>query len=162
MKFVCMTLAVPALALATPVLAQTVTDDMNVQIVIEDECMALVANDLDFGTHGVLDAAVDATTTLEFACTEDTAYNIGLDAGDAAGATVTARAMTSTAGDTVGYSLYQDGARSVNWGNTVDTDTFEGVGTGSQETVTVYGQVPAQATPPAGTYTDIVQVTLTY
>jgi spore coat protein U-like protein len=37
-----------------------------------------------------------------------------------------------------------------------------GTGTGASQTITVYGKVPTQTTPVAGTYADSVIVTLTY
>ncbi|WP_409528142.1 spore coat protein U domain-containing protein [Rhizobium sp.] len=37
-----------------------------------------------------------------------------------------------------------------------------GTGTGSPQTLTVYGRVPAQNTPAPGTYSDTVVVTVSY
>jgi len=48
------------------------------------------------------------------------------------------------------------------WGNTVGTNTVAGTGTGNSQSLTVYGNVPAQATPPAATYNDTITVTVTY
>ncbi|MCR6502850.1 spore coat protein U domain-containing protein [Shinella sp. CPCC 101442] len=39
---------------------------------------------------------------------------------------------------------------------------MSGTGSGSQQDITIYGRVPAQNTPLAGTYTDTVVVTVTY
>ena len=59
--------------------------------------------------------------------------------------------------------MYRNAARTERWGNVPGTDTVPGVGTGeaNPQTVTVYGRVPAQSAP-AGTYIDVVTVTLTY
>ncbi|MDP2738275.1 MAG: spore coat U domain-containing protein [Pseudorhodobacter sp.] len=142
--------------------AQTVTDTFDVTITIADECQITSTQTLDFGSVGVLTANVDAAATLEVTCTPSTAYDIGLDAGQGTGATTTARLMTSVATDTVEYHMYQDASRSVNWGNTILTDTQASTGTGSTQSFTVYGRVPVQTTPPTGTYTDTVTVTVTY
>ena len=48
------------------------------------------------------------------------------------------------------------------WGQTLNTDTVNGVGSGSVATLTIYGRIPAQVSQPPGVYTDTVQVTLTY
>ncbi len=48
------------------------------------------------------------------------------------------------------------------WGNTIGTDTVAGTGTGSNQSLTVYGRVPVQSTPVGATYTDTVIVTVTY
>lgn len=147
--------------------AATVTSTMGVQIIIQNACdvTTTAPTDLDFGTHGLLDAAVNETTAggITVTCTNGASYNIGLDAG----------ANPSTAGDIntrrmaagsefVGYQLYSDAARTSAWGNTISTDTVASTGTGAAQSFPVYGQVPAQATPTAGTYTDTVTVTVTY
>lgn len=70
--------------------------------------------------------------------------------------------MTGPASATIGYALYRDSGRTQNWGETVGTDTVAGTGDGNVQAITVYGRVPAQATPGVGTYTDSVTVTVTY
>ena len=60
------------------------------------------------------------------------------------------------------YSLYQDSARTQNWGSSIGVDTVAGTGTGLTQSVSVYGRVAAQTTPAAGTYTDTIVVTVTY
>lgn len=154
--------AVSALA-AGPVFAQTATTQFNVQITIAAECQISSAPaPLNFGTSGVIDANVDATTTIDVQCTNGQSYNIGLNEGQGAGATVAARLMTGPAAATVTYSLYQDAARTTIWGDTIGTNTVAGTGTGSPVTHTVYGRVPPQPTPAAGTYNDVITVTVTY
>jgi len=64
--------------------------------------------------------------------------------------------------NSVAYQLYRDSGRTQVWGNTVGTDTVAGTGTGSAQPLTVYAIVPAQTTPPAGTYTDTVVVSVTH
>ena len=119
------------------------------------------ATSLGFGSAGVLSANVDATSTVTPQCTNTTPYNIGLNAGTAPGATVTTRKMSS-GGNTISYSLYSNSGRTTNWGNTVGTDTVGGTGTGSNQTLTVYGRVPAQSTPAPASYSDTIIVTTTY
>ncbi len=64
--------------------------------------------------------------------------------------------------NTVGYQLYQNAGRTTVWGNTPGTDTVPGTGSGASQTLTVYGRVPPQTTPPAATYNDSVTVTVNY
>ncbi|MCR4265400.1 spore coat U domain-containing protein [Nitratireductor sp. ZSWI3] len=142
--------------------AQTATTQFNVQITINAECQINAASDLDFGASGVIGAAIEATSAIAVQCTNGTTYDIGLNEGQGAGATVADRAMTGPNSEDVAYSLYTDAAHTDVWGNTIGTDTVAGTGTGSEQTYTVFGQVPAQATPTPGTYTDIITVTLTY
>jgi spore coat protein U-like protein len=59
----------------------------------------------------------------------------------------------------VRFNLYQaPGAGS--WGNTQGTDTLSGTGTGAQQTLTVYGEVPAQQTPSPDSYKSTVTATV--
>ena len=141
--------------------AATTTTTFTVQLTITASCTINSASTLNFGSQGVLAANVDQTSTIQVQCTNTTPYNIGLDAGTAAGATVTTRKMTS-GGATVNYSLYSNSGRTTNWGNTVGTDTVSATGNGAAQSYTVYGRVPAQTTPAPGTYTDTITVTVTY
>jgi spore coat protein U-like protein len=126
---------------------------------------AITAGALNFGTQTVLTANIDATAALSVTCTNTTPYTVALGPGNGTGATTTNRSMTG-AGGSVHYGLYQDSARSVNWGANpppaANADTVSGVGTGSAQTLTVYGRVPPQTTPKQGGYSDTVVVTLTY
>jgi spore coat protein U-like protein len=62
----------------------------------------------------------------------------------------------------INYSLFSDSGRTVNWGNTVGTDTVAATGNGSAQAYNVYGRIPAQTTPAPATYTDTITVTVTY
>ena len=95
-------------------------------------------------------------------CTNGTTYNVGLNAGTVTGATVTTRAMTGPASATLSYALYQDSGHATNWRNTVGTDTKSGIGNGSAQTLTVYGQLAASQYPTPGAYTDTITATITY
>jgi spore coat protein U-like protein len=139
----------------------TITSTFTVQLVITASCVINSASTLNFGSNGVLTATVNGTSTIAVQCTNTTPYNIGLDVGTSTGATVTTRKMTSGAA-TISYALYSDSLRTVNWGNTVGTDTLSKTGNGASQSWTVYGQVLAQSTPAAGTYTDTITVTVTY
>ncbi len=62
----------------------------------------------------------------------------------------------------VTYQLYRDRNRIEPWGSNTNTDTVAGTGSGSSQAFTVYGRVPRQTTPPPGTYTDTIVVTVTF
>lgn len=141
--------------------AGTSTANMNVKITIQNACdvSTVAPTTLDFGTQGPLTAAVYNTSTITVTCTNGASYNVGLDGGGAAN--VNGRVMKNGT-NTVSYQLYSDSGHNTVWGNTIGTDTVTSTGTGTQQTFTVYGEVPAQTTPPAGAYTDTVAVTVTY
>ncbi len=142
--------------------AATTTSTFPVTVTIVAGCTITGASTLNFGSQGALAANVDASSTVQVQCTNTTPYNIGLDAGTGVGASTALRKMTSGGGSTVNYAMYTDSGRTINWGNAVGTDTVAGSGTGTAQSYTVYGRVPAQPTPAPGVYNDTVTVTVTY
>jgi len=139
-------------------LAATATTTFQVTATVLSTCL-VSATPLAFGNYS--GAQTDATSTVSVTCTNTTPYNVGLDAGLSTGATVTTRAMQNGS-NTLGYALYSDSARTVNWGNTPGTDTVAGTGTGLAQTLTVYGRIPAGSLPAPGAYADTITVTVTY
>jgi spore coat protein U-like protein len=131
---------------------------LTVTVILQTAC-AINASNLDFGVYA--GAVANATTAVTVQCTSGTAYNVGLDPGQASGATVTTRQMMNGS-DTLNYSLYSDNGRARNWGNTVGTDTVAGTGGGVPQPLTVYGQIRAGQIPVPGLYTDMIIATLTY
>ncbi|HJW42557.1 MAG TPA: spore coat U domain-containing protein [Rhizomicrobium sp.] len=119
------------------------------------------ATTLGFGSVGLLTSNVDVTNSVSVTCTNGTPYNIGLSAGSGTGATVANRLMTNS-GTTVGYTIYSNSGRTTVWGNTVGTDTVSGTGTGTAQSITAYGRVPAQTTPKPQSYSDTLVATVTY
>ena len=119
------------------------------------------ASALGFGSVGTLAAAVDGQSALSVVCTRGTPYTVALDGGRSGAADPTARRMTSNAGDSIVYGLYQNAARSVPW-STAGTATLGATGTAATQTITVYGRVPVQTTPPPGNYSDTIVATVTY
>jgi spore coat protein U-like protein len=69
----------------------------------------------------------------------------------------------STVANLLAYSLYQDSAHTVNWGNTPGTDTpAAATGTGMPVASTVYGQISSGTPGAIDTYSDTITVTVTY
>jgi spore coat protein U-like protein len=118
------------------------------------------ANNLNFGAYAGLQ--IDGAVTLLATCSSGAPYNIGLNQGVSAGATVTTRKMTRSGGGLLSYSLFTDASRATNWGNTVGTDTVPATGTGGGQTFTVFSRIPASQSVPPGAYADTITVTLTF
>jgi len=149
-----------ALGLAPmPGVAATATTTFAVTATVQATCV-VSATALPFGTYTAVVA--NATSTVSVTCTNTTPYNVGLNAGLATGATVTTRKMTGPASALLGYSLFSDAARTVNWGQTIGTDTVTGTGNGSAQVLTVYGDVAAGQYVAPGSYTDTITATVTY
>ncbi|MDR5823177.1 spore coat protein U domain-containing protein [Caballeronia sp. LZ043] len=134
-----------------------------VSATVINDC-SLSATNINFGAAGVLNGALTASGTLSVTCTNQDPYSITLSAGSGSGASVADRRMTKGGGsEQVRYQLYTNAALTFPWGDgTNGTSIASGTGTGSNQSITVYGRVPPQTTPSAGTYTDTIIATITY
>ncbi|HEY0973295.1 MAG TPA: spore coat U domain-containing protein [Solimonas sp.] len=147
-------------------IAATDTASFDVTITLTKTCdvSSVAPTDLNFGSTGLLNANVDQSSTITVTCSQDAAYNIGLDAGlsPATPGDTTTRRMSDGNSHYVQYQLYQDALRGTDWGDAIGSDTQASTGIGSAQAFTVYGRVPPQSTPPAGSYADTITVTVTY
>jgi spore coat protein U-like protein len=154
------------LVAATTAHAGTATNTFQVTATIITSCQ-VSGSTLNFGsTVDPLATSVplDATSTLTVTCSNTTPYAVALNAGTNAGgaSNFTARTMKSGT-NTLGYQLYLDTGRSTVWGDgTSSSSTKSGTGSGSAQSLTVYGRIPSLASVVPGTYTDTVTVTVTY
>lgn len=138
---------------------QTATANMTVTANVAASCTVSTGN-MVFGAYS--GSLVTTTATITATCTNGTTYNIGLSAGNGAGATVAARKMTKVADTpTLNYTILKPDDTN-NWGNTVGTDTLAGTGNGSAQNLTANGKIPASQTSAVGSYTDTVVVTITF
>ncbi len=137
------------------------TFDVSMKIVAD---CTIGANSMDFGQNqGVITAAVSANSTINVTCTNTTPYNVGLNAGTGTGSSGTTRYMAGSGANTgtVKFNLYQAPGAAL-WGNTQGTDTVSGVGNGNAQTLTVYGEIPVQATPAPDSYKSTVTATISF
>lgn len=127
---------------------------------VPNHCSISTATDLDFGTvPGLIDSHRDQTSTVTVSCTGRTPWRMSMDDGrHAAGGQ---RRMRQEEGPNhVRYELYRDPARTQRWGD--GASRLQGTGTGSTQTLTVYGRVQGGQAVPAGSYSDTITVTVTY
>jgi spore coat protein U-like protein len=118
------------------------------------------ATNLVFGDYN--QAQLDGQSQISLTCTNGSPWSVGLNEGTFPGATVSARRMTGPGSFSLLYFLYRDAARAFNWGNTVGADTVSGTGTGSAQTITVYGRVPAAQPVGPGGYRDTIIGMITF
>src|ERR1700719_190873 len=103
-----------ALGLATSsAVAATVTTTFGISATVQATCL-VSATPMGLGTY--TGAVANSTSAGSGTCTNTTPYNLGLSAGLATGATVTPRQMTGPASALLGYALFSDASRTVNWG----------------------------------------------
>lgn len=114
-----------------------------------NSCSAF-ASSIAFGNY--FGSVVQVTGTVTVTCTSGQAYNVGLNAGLASGATVTTRSMVN--GSNLGYQMFSNAGRTTNWGNTSGTNWVAGTGNGSAQVYTIYAQIPAGESGALLTYTD--------
>ncbi len=162
---------------ATPAFsAGELQGQLNIQITIGSGCTVTNGSasgssntfgSLSFGEYNDLANLIDGRSlgsgggsSFGLQCSAGTDYSVALSAGqNAAGSQ---RRMINAA-EYVEYNLYKDSSRTQPWGDGGATGTaLSGTGTGANEELIVYGRVPAQNTPSPGTYTDTVQVTVTW
>ena len=149
--------------------AGSVTTTMPVTATVEASC-TVSATGVSFGSYS--GTSVSANGSVTVTCPGGIAYKTSLNAGQHfTGSASGARAMGSDAGNALTYFLYQDAAHATQWGDNDVANTYPpgaslaGAGTGVAQTLTVFGAVPASTgslTPPAGSYSDTVTVTVTF
>jgi spore coat protein U-like protein len=136
------------------------TSQLSIGATVMKAC-TVAATPMAFGNY--TGTQISSMATISATCTTGTAYQVGLDAGTAPGASVSHRSMIGPSSSQLNYNLYSDAGFSVNWGNTPGTDTVAGTGIGSAQALIVYGVIPAgQTSVAAGNYSDTLIVTLTY
>lgn len=113
---------------------------------------------VSFGSYDTLSAQpVDGVGNISVRCDAEASFSISLGSGSG---TFSARVMPSGA-NVLEYNLYTDPSRLTVWGDgTSGTSTVSGAAATAD--VAVYGRIPARQNVPAGTYSDVVVVTLTY
>ena len=143
--------------------AAQVSDNMTVTADITGTCTLSSAATLAFGTNTSTGSNIDAQQDISVNCTNGVDYTIGMNNG--ANALGLVRRMASGA-NFMTYDVYtaatRAGAESVAAVGTAAPANFIGTGTGAGQTITVFGRIPSQSTPPVGTYTDTLVVTLQY
>ena len=151
-------LFVPATAIAG-----TATSTLAVNADVVANC-TVSTSALAFGDVDTLSGAnVDGAGGLSVTCTNGTGWTASAGVGSGSGASFASRRMTSGS-NLLNYNLYTTAARTTVWGDgTGSSATLAGTGSGTAQSVTVYGRVGSgQTGVPAGSYADTVAVTVTY
>ena len=144
--------------------AATATGNLGVTATVLSTC-SVSSTPVAFGAYTF--SAVDSTGSITVTCTADVlTYNVALDAGAGSGSTTATRKLTSVGLNTLNYSLFGNVGRTQNWGNSQGVDTLASTantsGSGTIKTFTVYGQLPANQTSPAASYSDSVGIVVNY
>lgn len=148
--------------------AATTNTTFNVSANVAASC-SVSATALAFGAYNPSSTtALTQTSTITLNCTKGTAFTVALDAGQNASTGFSRRMIGATNGGYLNYQLYTNNTHSTVWGDgsSTSTSTVTGTGTGpgtaNQITETVYGQIPSGQNVSVDSYSDTIQVTLTY
>ena len=139
-----------------------VTTTVDVTLVVGSDCR-IAAPDLSFGSAPLVSQFQPVTRSVLVDCTRGTTYKVAFSAGRNASARPW-RTMSDGAGHVLQYNLYRpDGATIWDESNPLAAAV---AGTGGVTPSQVQSYVarinPAQATPAAGSYTDQVQVVISF
>ena len=105
---------------------------------------------------------VNASGTITVVAANNEAYSINLDNGTG-GAASGASSRILGGGTLLHYNLYTDAALTHVWGtNMLNGVAVSGVGNGSAQGYSVYGNLPALQTAQAGSASDSVTVTVSF
>ncbi len=146
--------------------AATTTTTFAVTATVQSTCSATAAA-LAFPNYTPGTGTLTGNTNINVKCTKNTPFTVSLNAGSTVGDAFAQRLMASGA-NTLQYNLYTTAALGTIFGDgTGGTATVPGTGTGvaTAVAVTVYGQLPDNATNQAavpGAYSDTITVTVTY
>lgn len=151
-----------------------VTATFNVTANVPNSCK-VTATDINFGSYDPVNANsttdLPSTGSVTVSCVKGTKATVSLDQGQNAGSgstcTAPVRQMKDSAGDLLGYSIFQDSNDTTTWGCTSGTNTQAFTSTSKDASAgnglyTTYGVIPAGQDVPVGSYSDVVTVSVAF
>jgi len=151
--------AATSLGWAGGALAAIATGTLTVQVQIAPTC-SLQPISLIFTNPGTMSSAVTAVQNIELKCTSGMNYSISFSWGLHA-QSIQRRMKSSTGAAYINYGIYRNANHTLlltPMGNGI----ISGVGTGVTQTIPIYGKIDAQSGVGVGTYSDSVQITVSY
>ena len=139
--------------------------DVTIAARIPPSCALGVTDAIDFGVVDNPGVGKREDGTLSVQCSPGTAYKLEMGEGNnAAGGTRRMLLEGGSASDVLVYRLLQpDGQAWTSAGSAIAGGILSGMGSGTSESITVTGEIPAGTpTPRPGTYRDTVIVNLIY
>jgi spore coat protein U-like protein len=152
--------------LASSVGAATLSSSFTVTATVQKTCAISSSSNMTFPTYTPAGGPQVVTGGVSVKCTNGTPFTVALSAGSTTGSTVAQRLLANGT-NTLQYNLFVDTAWTKTFGDGTTGTLGAGTGTGVANAVTVpvYGQILDSAFNQAaapGTYTDTINVTVTY
>ncbi|WP_029685018.1 Csu type fimbrial protein [Tatumella saanichensis] len=142
----------------------TITDGAMASATVKNGCAIDQVSNMSFGELSPVNSAQlggTATVTVTISCPVNTTFSVAL--GNGLHSQQSLRNMCDASGSNcIPYQLYQDASHTQVW-NSSNIETVN-IGNDTTKSLTVYGMVPNQDWPPAGSYTDngMNRVTINY
>jgi spore coat protein U-like protein len=115
---------------------------------------------VSFGDYdSVSGAAIDGVGYVNLSCDSPTNVEVALSTGSSG--SYASRTMSS-AGPEMRYNLYTDSGHTAVWGDGTGGSSTVAVNAGTSADVTVYGRIARDQNLPAGAYSDMIVITVTY
>jgi len=137
-------------------LAALVTASLASPPAVAASCSA-ASSGVSFGSYDTLDPSpLDSAGDVRVTCDSSVPFTVSLNPGSGP----SGGRQLSGGSATLNYQLYIDAARTTVWGD----DTYgNSVSTsGTDVDLSVYGRVPGQQNVPAGSYSDVLTITISY
>jgi spore coat protein U-like protein len=155
-----------AVGSAAPSMAVADSNTSNLQISsrVSNSC-TISATSLDFGTYNPAEGSnVTGTVTTNCTAYVNAVITLGQGYYAASGSSDTApsrRLQNAMTTNYLNYNLYQNTGKTAIWGNSTNTGVTV-TSNGTEQSTSVYGEIPAGQTAPSGDYNDMVTATVTY
>ncbi|WP_437616459.1 Csu type fimbrial protein [Erwinia sp. V71] len=153
----CSGIGLAGICLGTTTASSTAT--LSVTMVVTNDCTINSAPDVDFGSAALPENFSTVNGTLSITCTQNATYSVDLTSVNSSSGDWRQMSASVTSGTAyLQYQLYQSDGTA--WTSSND---LSATGTGESQTISYSAAVNAdQDNQPAGTYTDTVNVTVTY
>jgi spore coat protein U-like protein len=144
--------------------ASNASAELTVSASVSKNCTITTAP-VNFGAYDPVaanaTAPLDAIGTVTITCTKGAPAKVGLNAGSNAEGTT--RRMAGGTAAYLTYELYQDTARAIVWGNTLDTALdVPAAPNRTPRDFPVYGRIAGAQDATVGSYTDTVVATVNF
>ena len=155
--------AAALLGSANPSFAGTATGTVAISASVTNVCSITNSPSISFGSYSPLSGSnLDVNGTISLACTKGDVATIALDVGaNSAHASGTTRAMASGT-NYLSYEIYSNLGLSTVWGTGTSAVTEPAAPSNVAVNYTAYGAVPNSQNVPAGSYSDTVNITVSF
>jgi spore coat protein U-like protein len=149
-----------ACCIANTAQAASLDASMNVTALVTAACSKLTSGNLDFGSNGAADTDTNKSVDITVKCDMGTGYTVELDYGQNPLSTQR-QVADSSLGEFMDYDIFQPGGTTP-WGTLANSAAVARTGNGADQVLTAPAVLHRNSGANAGSYTDLVTVTLNF